>query len=101
MRVQKIFLVVSSSFLLASCAKIARPDIDLCLVNAPGKKLTCYNFKNDFNDSGQIKPGVQPHFKPAPDLEALNKHVIQSPDDFVKMKAYVKKLREEYEQGCK
>jgi hypothetical protein len=95
------FWVASSAILLASCANIKRPDADLCVVNAPGKKLTCYNLEKDYNDDGQIKPGIQPHFKPATDLDALNKHVAMSAADFAKFKAYIKKLREEYESGCK
>lgn len=91
----------SCSLLLFSCAKITRPDMDLCVINAPGKKLTCYNFKNDFGDDGQILPSAKPHFKPAPTIESVNKHVAIDPDGFGKLKAYVKLLREEYEKGCK
>lgn len=97
---QKIYLV-SFSLLLISCAKITRPDMDLCVVNAPGKKLTCYNFKEDFGDDGQIKPSAKPHFKPAPDIASINKHVAIDPEGFGKLKAYVKLLREEYEKGCR
>ncbi len=96
----RMFWAVCSVFLF-SCAQIKRPDADLCLINYPGKKLTCYNLARDYGEDGNIKPGVQPHFKPAPDLESVNKHVIMSPQDFGKFKAYVKKLREEYENSCK
>lgn len=92
---------VNFSLLLVGCAKISRPDMDLSVVNAPGKKLTSYNFKNDFGDDGQIKPGAKPHFKPIATIDDLNKYVAISPDDFGKLKAYVKLLREEYERGCK
>lgn len=95
----RMFWAVCS--LLAGCATIAKPDAYLSVVNAPGKKLTGYNLKTDFNDDGNIKPGAKPRFLPAPDIESINKYVCSSPEDFVKIKAYIKKLREEYERGCK
>lgn len=98
---RKTSWAVCSLLVLQSCAKIARPDADWCVTNVPGRKQTCYNIKNDYNDSGQLKPGAQPHYKPMPDLESINKHVIMDPDSFVKLKAYVKLLREEYDRGCK
>ncbi len=97
---QRTFLVVCS-FAILSCAKISRPDADICVVNAFGKKLTCYNLARDYNDDGLIKPGTPAHFKPAPDIDSVNKHVVMSAADFGKFKAYVKKLREEYDNSCK
>lgn len=89
----------------SSCSHITRPDIDVCQVNAPGKKLSCYRFK-DFLANGNIKAGTQPHFRPAPDVDALNKHLIFASDNgpmdaIAKIKAYVRKLRESYESECK
>jgi hypothetical protein len=103
MKALAILLVV---FSLTSCATIKRPNVDICVVNAPGKKLTCYNFERDYAPDGQIKPGVNPHFRPAPDVAALNKHLIFTSDEgpenaIAKLKAYIKNLREVYEKGCK
>lgn len=96
----RVMFWAACSLALLSCAHVQRPDADLCVVNAPGKKLTCYNIKTDFNDDGQIRPGVPAHYKPAPDLEAINKWVITDLDSWAKIKAYVKLLREEYERRC-
>jgi hypothetical protein len=100
MMLRRIFWA-ACSLSLASCAQIKRPDADICVLNAPGAKLTCYNLKDDYDDDGNIKPGAKPHFLPAPTLESINKSIVMSPAHFSLLKAYVKKLREEYENGCK
>ena len=97
---QKIFWAVSS-LLLFSCAGIQRPDALICVLNAPGKKLTCYNTRTDFNSEGYIKPGAKPSFHPIEGIQDINKYILMSPNDWVKIKAYIKKLREEYESSCR
>lgn len=98
--------ILLAAFSLTACATIKRPSIDICIVNAPGKKLNCYDMQRDYTDDGQLKPGVKFHTRPAPDIQAVNKHLIFTSDAgpenaIAKLKAYIKKLREAYENECK
>jgi hypothetical protein len=88
------------SFSLFSCAQIDRPDTDLCVVNAPGKKLTCFNLKRDYDKDGNLKSDAKPVFKPAPTIESVNKHIITDPQGYARLRAYIRTLRQEYEDKC-
>ena len=96
-------LTVFNLFVIATmgCSSVERPNADICVINAPGLKLTCYNMRNDYDNSGNLKPGVQPHFKQTVTLYDVNKFITMSPDDFSELKAYVGELKDEYERGCK
>lgn len=103
--------IIFSLLFLPGCAAIERPNVDLLVVNAPKKYARGYNFKTDYNDSGDRLPDAKPKFYPAEKVEDLNKWFCvnmrdekgeQQPADALKlMTAYIKKLREEYERGCK
>lgn len=103
----RILLVLA--FSLSGCATIRRPEIQVCQVIAAedtvNPRLGCYAFK-DFGDDGNVKPGTKPIFHPLQDLRSLNKYMTfysdAGPTDAIaKLKAYIKKLREEYDNGCK
>lgn len=91
-------LVLCLAFI--GCTKVERPNADECVINAPGSKITCYNMKNDYDEHGNLKPGVEPHFKSMLTTYDVNKYITMSPEDFAELKAYVAKLRDEYERGC-
>lgn len=86
-----------------SCA-VARPDADLCIVNALDRNRKCYNLKRDYQDDGTLKGEALPVYRSNDTLEDLNKAlVLDSPhesggqmhfeDGIARMKAWVKKLR--------
>lgn len=103
--------IIFSFLLLSGCAAIQRPPVDFLIVNAPKKYARGYNFKTDYNDNGDRLPNAVPKIYPAEKIEDLNKWFcvnmrddkgVQQPADALKlMTAYIKKLREEYERGCK
>lgn len=95
MRLLATLLIICS---LYSCARIPKPNTDLCVINAPGQHLSCWNLKTDYNDNGQIKPGVKPKIKVANSLNDVNKFIVTDPDGFAELKAYIKLLREEYQR---
>src|SRR5687768_7623046 len=93
------------AFSLVGCAAIQRPDVDLMIVNAPGKKRCGYNMLRDYDANGQLKPGVQMHCRPNSSVKDLNKATLLDSDEgFTKalsrMKAYIRTMREEYEKRC-
>ena len=88
-------------FFFFGCASIKKPDTDICVLNAPEKHQICYNVKKDFDDDGRIKAGAKPKIKPYAVLEDANKNICTDPEGWENMKAYVKKLREEYEKRSK
>lgn len=105
----KILLVLAGSLALPGCASIAKPKIEVCELIAAedtvNPRLGCYHFK-DFKDDGNIKPGIKPHFYAIPNLKALNKYFTVTSEAgpvaaLARLKAYVKKLREEADNGCK
>lgn len=88
---------------LYSCA-VERPDVQLCIVNAPSAARKCYNMKTDYNDDGTLKAGAQPVYKQNRDVTELNKAMVVDSatgfeDGLAKLKSYIKKLREHY-QNC-
>lgn len=102
----KALAILLAVFSLFSCASIKRPDIDVCIVNAPGKKINCYNLEKDYQDDGQLKPGAKFHTRVAASIQDLNKHLVFTSDTgpenaIAKLKAYIKNLREAYENECK
>lgn len=100
------FVSFSLILALSGCAGVARPDIDIVIVNAPGKRAKGYNMKDDYDNDGVLKPGAVPKYYPAEKIEDLNKwYCINSKDGPVqagaRMSAYLKKVREEIKNGCK
>lgn len=102
-KVATLLLAVSS---LTGCA-VERPNIENCIVNAPNRNRKCYNFSKDYNDDGSLKAGAVPVYRANATIEDLNKaYVVDSdqgfPEALARLKAYIKKLRQHYEQGnCK
>lgn len=111
-----LLLIVGSS----ACG-VPRPNADVCIVIAPPedpeypRKRKCYNLERDYNDDGTLKAGAKPVYRPNEKIEDLNKAlVIDSPydaqnpnpnhfeDGIARIKAWIKKLREAYEnKGAK
>ncbi len=89
----RMLLFVSFS-LLVGCG-IPRPDTTLYIVNAPGKVLRGYNLKNDYDDSGTLKPGAKPTLKNAETIDDVNKYACTDPQGFANLKAYVATVRDE------
>jgi hypothetical protein len=89
------------AFSLSGCATIAKPDANLCVVNAPARHLKCYNLAADYNDDGNIKASAKAKFFRAETVEDLNKGVWMSNNDWAKVKGWIRELRKAYEQGKK
>lgn len=90
-------------FSLTSCA-VARPDIDLCIVNAPNGVRKCYNYQRDYNDDGSLKSSAKAFYRKNATVSDLNKaFVVDSPSGFedglASLKAYIRELRDHY-QNC-
>lgn len=106
MKLAMMLLVGYSTILvLTSCATIKRPNVDLCIVNAPNKTRKCYNMERDYTSDGLIKPGAKAVYRVTESVEDLNKGLFvdsdSGPEDgLARLKAYIKKLREEQEKGC-
>lgn len=103
---------IISSLVLAfsGCATIPKPDVDLIIVNAPKHYVRGYNLQ-DYLDDGTRKPDAKPVIYPVEKIEDMNKWTcINVKDDkgnpmpeeaLARMTAYIKKLREAYDRGCK
>lgn len=107
-----ILLLIAGS---AACG-VPRPDADVCIVIAPPedaeypRQRKCYNLAKDYNDDGTLKAEAKPVYRPNPKIEDLNKAMlVDSPHDadnpnpahfedgIARIKAWIKKLREAYE----
>lgn len=76
---------------------IERPDTELCIVNAPGLVEKCYNLKEDYDDTGHLKLDATPLYRELHSVQDLNKHLCVDPEGTVNLKAFIKELREAYE----
>lgn len=97
-RPQILLLAVCS---LYSCA-VQRPNVDLCIVNAPAANRKCYNMHDDYNNDGTLKAGAVAKYRDNKDVSDLSKAlVIDSPtgyeDGLAAIKTYIKQLRTHYE----
>lgn len=93
-----IFNALFLAGLVGSCASgVERPDTDLCLSNVPKLHELCTNLKRDYDDNGELKPGVKPQVRQYKDeaemLAALNKKTCTDPNGLANLKAYVRELR--------
>lgn len=99
MRHLKALLMVFS--FISGCASIPRPNSNLCIVNVPGLRENCLNLKDDYDSLGRIRVGTRfkvKQFSTAEELlNDLNKNTCMDPDSLAELKAFIKKLREEYE----
>ena len=55
------------------------PDTNICIVNAPNKNRKCYNLKNDYNSTGQLKAGVVPQYRSNVTIDDLDKAFCVDP----------------------
>lgn len=107
---RQILLLMAFSFLLSSCGGVDRPDADVCIANVLALHQSCYNLRRDYEDSGQLKQGAKPHFKPCksdkPCLDPsthyntpeemvadLHKAVVFDTSSWPKIKAWIEELR--------
>lgn len=103
-----ILLWMVSSIALVGCA-MGRPDVEVCIVNAPNSVRKCYNLRDDYDDQGRLKPGARPKYHPNVVIGDLNKallvdspHDAQNPnpnhfeDGAARLKAWIQRMREEY-----
>ena len=98
--------LVTTLLVVSSCASIQRPNVDVGIVNAPGKRVKYYNLERDYDADGKLKPGAVPTYRPFAKLEDLNKRLCLDSDAgpeeaIARFKAYVRNLREAYERDCK
>lgn len=86
--------------MLPGCASVPRPDVDLCIINAPAERRKCYNMKEDYDNEGKLKSGATPTYRSNDSVSDLNKGLfIDSADGpeaaIARLKAYLQKLRDE------
>lgn len=93
MQLKTLSIIYSLVLLCSACGTVERPDADICVVNAPGKKLTCYNLKHDYNQDGTLRPGAKPKFKPISSIDNLNKGVFMTNADWAEVKKWIAELR--------
>lgn len=81
----------------SACGEPPRPNADGCIANVPALHLKCYNIHDDYDDNGQLKPDVKPHFVEFKSrdemLDFLNKSTVFQPDAWALVKAWIRKLR--------
>ena len=88
---QRIFCV-AFSVLLVSCAPPKRPDGEICALNVP--KGICHRLQIPEHEDGEWKYlGDRP-------LTDVDKYFALSPEYMLKLKNYVKDLREWAEKKC-
>lgn len=92
-------LILTAFSVFIGCS-IPRPDTELCVVNAPMNQMKCYNVRDDYDDKGFLLPNATPLYRPAFTVDDLNKYTVMDIASWANMKAYIKKMREEYE-NCK
>lgn len=85
----------------SGCATIAKPDANLCVVNAPAQHLKCYNLKTDYTDDGNIRASAKAKYFRSESVEDLNKGVWMSNGDWAKVKGWIRELRKAYEEQGK
>jgi len=88
-------LLTAGSLLLAACS-ISRPDSDLGIVDAPRSQFLYYNLKEDYDDSGQLKPGAEMKVRMLESLQSVDRYTCLDPDSAANLKAYVQKVRERF-----
>lgn len=103
--VMTLLMGYSTILVLTSCASIKRPNVDLCIVNAPNKVRKCYNMERDYDENGRLIRGAKAVYRKNESVEDLNKGLFvdsdTGPEDgLARLKAYIKELREEQEKGC-
>lgn len=86
---------ISNILLLAGCASIERPDTDLCIINSPFQKVSCYNLKRDYDEEGGIKPEAKPKVFSITGLQDINKFICTDSDGFANLKSYIKELKQQ------
>jgi hypothetical protein len=89
------------AFSLSGCATIAKPDANLCVVNAPAEHLKCYNLNTDYTDDGNLKKTSKAKYFQAKSVYDLNKGVWMSNSDWAEVKKWIRELRKAYEDGKK
>lgn len=95
--------LISLLTVFSGCA-IKRPDIDLCIINAPAKYRRCYNYLRDYDDNGQLLATAKPTIRMNPTVDYLNKYFTIDSDQgpveaLARFKAYLQTLREEYKNN--
>lgn len=80
---------------------IAKPNTNLCIVNARGETRKCYNLHDDYDDEGRLKAGAKPKYFETKTVMDLDKNACTDPDGLAELKAYIKKLRVAFEEECK
>lgn len=81
MRSIKLPILALITYSLTGCS-VDLPKTDLCIANAPGQQLGCYNIHDDYqivNKQLQLKPGAQKHYKPLVTIEDVNKWTCIDP----------------------
>lgn len=103
----KLLTTLSASLVLASCAAIRKPEVLVGITNAPARNVKYYRMDKDFDEELKLKPGAKPIYRPFDRPEDLNKHLcFTTPEDgpeeaVARVLAYLRKLKDEYDKGCK
>jgi hypothetical protein len=90
-------LWISFSLLIVGCG-IVRPDTNMYIVNSGRSEMRGYNLLHDYDNNGNLKPGVPERVVPLASLDDLNKHTVTDPDGLANLKAYARQVREAYER---
>lgn len=93
-------ILLLTIFSLSGCG-LARPKVDLCIINAPNLTRGCHNMATDYDDAGNLLPGHPQVEKSNKTVADLNKAlVLDGPDGPVQaladFKAWLNKLRNRY-----
>lgn len=83
---------ISFSLILSGCASIERPDTNLCIVNALGHNLKCYNMKKDYDNKGHRNLDAEPQFKLIENVSDLDRHLCIDPNSTANLKVYLRKI---------
>lgn len=82
-----------------ACSTVPLPHTDLCVENALENKAKCYWIDTDYNQDGTLKATAVPNYKDLNTIQDVNKNICTDPDSWALLKAYIKTLRTELQQG--
>lgn len=92
MEKQLMLLLILLSISFEACG-VARPNSDLCIVNADVHNRECFNMARDYDSNGNLNPNAKATYKLNSVIGDLDKNLCIDPESLVNLKAYIELLR--------
>lgn len=92
----RLAILLTICSLVVGCA-VPRPKANICILNAKDRELICYNLHDDYDKDGKIKEDAKPLIIPIESLMELDKYTCTDPESFQKIKVWLRRLKDKYE----